>query len=90
MSTLFPPILEKRYTDYPRRYTVEYHVDARTKQPDAKGRCITLASSRSHAIRAIDLGYCSIVRIFDHKIGQYLLTYKAAATGISRQDGYVR
>jgi hypothetical protein len=86
VSTLFPTITEKRYADYPRRYLNEYHVDSRTKMPDGKGSCATLVSARKHAVCAIDLGYCGIVRIFDRKIGQYLFTYKASG----RHEGYVR
>jgi hypothetical protein len=90
MSTLFPAITERRYADYPRQFSVEYHVDGRTKLPDGKGACSTMASSKAHATRAIILGYCSIVRIFDRRTGQYQFTFKAAAHGITVHDGYVR
>lgn len=90
MSTLFPPILERRYAQYPRRYGVEYHLDGRTKIPDARGRCITLASSKTRAIRAIELEYCHTVRIFDNMLGKYLLTYKRSEHGILRHEGYVK
>ena len=90
MPTLFPPILEKRYSAYPRRYLNEYHVDGRTRYPSAKGSCATLASARTHATKAIDLGYCTIVRVFDRMIGQYVFTYKSSVSGISRHEGYVK
>lgn len=90
MSTLFPPILEKRYAQYPRRYLVEYHVDGREKMPSAKGSCATLASAKKHAVGNITLGYISVARIFDRKIGQYLQTCKKSTDGISIHAGYVR
>jgi hypothetical protein len=90
MATLFPPIYERRYAQYPRRFNVEYHVDGRSKFPDSRGKCATLASAKSHAIRAIELGYCHTVRIFDHMTGQYLLTYKNSVHGIMRHPDYVK
>jgi hypothetical protein len=90
VSTLFPPILEQRYSDYARLYSVEYHVDSRTKLPDAKGACATLASAKAHAVRALALDYVKIVRIFDREIGQYLFTYKRNLNGISIHEGYTK
>jgi len=90
MGSLFPVITEKRYAQYPRRYLNEYHVDARTKKPTVKGSCATLDSARKQASNACDKGYCSVVRIFDRKTGQYMFTYKASANGVLRHEGYVK
>lgn len=91
MSTLFPPIFEKRYADYPRRWLNEYYVDGRRSTgPDAKGSCATLIGARRQAVRACDLGYCSAVRIFDRRGGQYVMTYKASVSGVTRHEGFVR
>lgn len=90
MATIFPHNEEKRYAQYPRRYSNEYHVDGREKKPIAKGSCATLESARKQAVRACDMGYCATVRIFDRKIGQYLFTYKDSKTGVLRHEGYVK
>lgn len=90
MSTLFPVPYERRYTSHARRWLVEYHVDGRTKHPDAKGSCATLHSARKHAVNAIDLGYVHTARIFDRVTGQYKLTYKASVNGVLRHEGFVK
>jgi exonuclease III len=90
MSSLFYTPTEKRYADYPRRWLNEYHIDSRHKTPQAKGSCGTLASARKQAARAVDQGFCTTVRIFDRRTGQYVFTYKAAVSGILRHEGYVR
>lgn len=92
MSSIFKPIIERRYADYPRRYLCEYHVFATNSimRPDSKGRCATLVSARHHAMNAIDDGFCAVVRIFDSKIGQYLFTYKASKSGIIKHEGCVK
>lgn len=90
MRKVFPHNEEKRYAQYPRRYLNEYHCDGRTKTPDAKGSCSTLESARRQSVRACDMGYCTIVRIFDRKIGQYVFTYKQSVNGIIRHEGYVK
>lgn len=90
MPSLFYTPPEKRYADYPRRYLVEYHVDARRLVPTAKGSCATLQSARTNATKACDQGFCTVVRIFDRKIGQYVFTYKASKHGTLRHEGYVR
>lgn len=90
MSGLFSYVPEKRYSQFPRRWLVEYHVDGRMKEPISKGSCTTLANARRNAVRACDQGFCATVRIFDRRNGQYQFTYKASAAGVSRQEGYVR
>lgn len=90
MASLFYTPKERRYADYPRRYLNEYHCDARKAEPTTKGPCATLFSARNHATRAIDHGFCTVVRIFDRKTGQYVMTYKGSAAGIARHEGYVR
>ena len=84
MSTSFPIPKERRYADFPRRWLVEYHMHSTRTKPDTVGRCATLKSARSHATDAIDVWQYKLVRIFDSKIGQYVLTYKASPTGILR------
>jgi len=82
---------EKRYAQYPRRYLNEYHVGGRRKEVASKGACATLASARSNAARACDQGFCSVVRIFDRKTGQYVFTYTAHAEhGVVRHVGYAK
>ena len=76
MSTFFPVPKERRYKDYPRRYGMEYFLDSRRTEPNVKSACATLFSARRHAADACDGGYCTTVRIFDHRTGQYVNTYK--------------
>ena len=90
MSSLFYTPVERRYADYPRRWLNEYHVDGRRLLPDAKGSCGTQASARAHAVRAIDQGFCTTVRVFDRRSGQYAWTYKHSVNGVLRHEGYVR
>ncbi len=90
MSSLFYTPTEQRYADYPRRWLNEYHCDARRVKPTCKGACATLASARRQAVRAVDQGFCTAVRIFDRCSGQYVFTYKAGAAGVLRHEGYVR
>lgn len=90
MKSIFRFDEERRYAAYPRRYLNEYHCDARTKTPDAKGSCATLASARRQAVRACDMGFCSAVRIFDRMVGQYVFTYKASINGVIRHEGYTK
>lgn len=90
MSTLFPALREARYTSHARPFQNEYHCDGRKMHPDAKGSCGTVSSARSHAVRAIDHEYCTIVRIFNRATGQYVRTYKRSAAGITIHDGYVK
>lgn len=97
MSTNFPVPTEKRYAQYPRRWGMEYHfiVGARRKKPDIKSACATLHNARKHAGNAVDLGYCNVVRIFDHMLGEYVHTYKATTSedGVrrtARHPGYVK
>lgn len=90
MTTLWNYPVEKRYANYPRQFLCEYHVDSRLKKPITKGSCATLHSARNHAVAAIEHGFCTTVRIFDRRIGQYLFTYKKSVTGILRHEGYVK
>jgi hypothetical protein len=90
MATLFPAIYEKRYVNYPRRWLVEYHVDGRSRYPDAKGSCITKVSARAAAAKAIINGYVHTVRIFDRRNGQYECTLKKSDFGIREHLGYVK
>jgi len=89
MSLFYTPT-EKRYAQYPRRYLNEYWIDSRSRVPQAKGSCATLASARKQAVRACDQGFCSSVRIFDRMKGEYIFTYKASTNGVLRHEGYVR
>lgn len=89
-SILYPASTEKRYADYPRRWLVEYHCDARSKEPTTTGSCAELSSARTRASRAVDQGFCTVVRIFDRKGGQYLYTYKPSSNGTIRHDHYVK
>lgn len=91
MSKFFSYASEQRYAQYPRRYSVEYHVDSRRKEPITKGACATLHSAKTNAGRAILNGFCTQVRIFDRKTGQYRLTFKGTAdTGIRVTEGYTK
>lgn len=92
MSKHFQKIEERRYADYPRRYLCEYFFDARWHwtKPQSKGPCATLHSAKSHAVRAIDVFGCSVVRIFDHMKGEYVRTYKKSAHGITIHEGFVK
>ena len=90
MSKLFNYANEKRYAQYPRRYSVEYHVHARTKAPTAKGACATLHSAKTNAGKAILNGFCATVRIFDRRLGQYIMTLKGGNAGISVTAGYTK
>lgn len=88
--TIFPHEQERRYADYPRRYSNEYHCDGRNRTPDAKGSCATLASARRQAVRACDAGFCTTVHIFDRRTGQYVFTYKQSVNGVIRHEGYTK
>jgi hypothetical protein len=88
-SILYPAAQEKRYANYPRRWLVEYHCDRR-KEPTTRGACAELQSARTRASRAVDQGFCSVVRIFDRKSGQYAFTYKPSVDGTIRREGYVK
>jgi hypothetical protein len=90
MTSLFYTPTEKRYAAYPRRWLNEYHIDSRHSKPQVKGACGTLASARRQAVRAVDQGFCTTVRIFDRRTGQYAFTYKASTSGVLRHEGYVR
>lgn len=90
MSSIFYTPTEKRYAQFPRRWLCEYHCDGRKVEPTTKGSCATLASARKNAVRACDQGFCTIVRIFDRKIGQYAFTYKQSTNGVLRHEGHVR
>lgn len=87
---IFHVIEEKRYTAFKRRYSNEYHCDGRRVKPDQTQRYATLQSARQRATHAIDMGFCTTVRIFDHKLGAYVYTYKASVSGSLRHPGYVR
>ena len=89
-SILYPAATEKRYADYPRRWLVEYHCDARQKEPTTRGSCAELQSARTRASRAVDQAFCTVVRIFDRRIGQYTFTYKPSANGTIRHEGFVK
>lgn len=90
MSTLFPPITERRYATHKRPFLNEYHLDGRKKAPDGKGSCGTLSSAKSHALRAIGLDYVHTVRVFNRVTGQYELTYRKSASGILIGEGFIK
>jgi len=90
MSKFFTYIPERRYALYPRRYSVEYHVDGRRNEPTTKGACATLHSAKTNAGRAILNGFCSTVRIFDRKTGAYSLTFQGSNDSLCVTQGYVK
>lgn len=89
-SLLYPSTKERRYANYPRRWLVEYHFDARRKAPASKGPCSSLHNARRNAARACDQEFCTVVRIFDRLKGEYTFTYKQSPTGARRYPGYVK
>lgn len=89
-SSLYPAVIERRYSDYPRRWLVEYFLDDRAMVALAKGSCATLQSGRKHANNACDTGFAYAARIFDRKVGAYKYTYKRSANGVLRHEGFVK
>ena len=93
MATNFPKILERRYAQYPRRYSNEYTFDGRTRSVEKynfKSSCSTLVGAKTAAMKAIEHYGVGIVRIFDRLKGTYVNTYKRSADGITRHEGCVK
>ena len=87
MATKFAVPTERRYAQYKRRYLVEYTWDRRLKAPESKGSCATLHSARKHAVDACDIWLCTSAKIFDRKIGQYVMTYIRRGSTTTRYEG---
>jgi len=93
MSTHFPKINERRYAQYPRRYSNEYTFDGRTRSVENysfKSSCATLVGAKTAAMKAIEHYDVGIVRIFDRLKGEYVNTYKRSSGGIARFAGCVK
>lgn len=91
MSKNFPVITERRYASHPRRYLNEYCWARESwHKASAKGACGTLQSAKKHAVAAIAVWDFPAVRVFDRMKGEYVLTYKKTAGGISIHEGFVK